>query len=45
MLPVVVLLVFVAVVLALAVRFAPETRGRSCCAPVDPDLDLRMRGA
>ena len=45
MLPLLVLLGFVAVVLTLAVRFAPQTRGRSCCAPADPDRDLRMRDA
>ena len=45
MLPLLALLAFLAVVLTLAVRFAPETRDRSCCAPADPERDLRMRGA
>jgi hypothetical protein len=40
-----VLLAFVAVVLTLAVRFAPETRDGACCAPADPERDRRMRGA
>jgi hypothetical protein len=45
MLPLLALLGFVVVVLTLAVRFAPETRDRSCCAPADPDRDRRMRDA
>jgi hypothetical protein len=40
-----VLLGFVAVVLTLAVRFAPQTRAGACCAPADPARDRRMRGA
>lgn len=39
------LLGFVAVVIALSVRFAPQTRDRACCAPADPARDRRMRGA
>ena len=36
---------FVVVVVALAMLTARRIRGRSCCAPADPDDDLRMREA
>ena len=39
------LLGFVAVVAILAALNSPRTRGRACCAPADPEADLRMRDA
>ena len=40
-----VLVGFLVVVGALAVRFRDRTRGQACCTPADPDRDLRMRPA
>jgi len=38
-----VLVAFITVVVVLAALNSGRTRGRGCCAPADPSLDLRMR--